>query len=77
MTRQLLTRYADFDTAAFDSDAENRGNAGLSLLQLWRGDGGAHWALFGVNDPDKARAWLDKSGALGHGPTESHFLETA
>ncbi|MHA6326224.1 hypothetical protein [Roseivivax sp. CAU 1753] len=77
MSHQLLVRYATFDRADFDDDAENRGNAGLSLLQLWRSEGGAHWALFQVNDVDKARGWLDKSGALGHGPSESHFLETA
>ncbi len=76
MSNQLLARYAGFDRAAFDGDAENRSTAGVSLLQLWRGDG-SHWALFDVNDRDKARAWLDKSAALGHGPSESHFLETA
>lgn len=76
MSHQLLTRYAAFDQAAFDSDAENRANAGLSLLQLWRGDTG-HWALFSLHDRDTARAWLDKAAALGHGPSESHFLETA
>ena len=76
MTQQLLARYDSFDRAAFDGDAENRSNAGVSLLQLWRGSG-SHWALFGINDADKARDWLDKTAALGHGPAEHHFLETA
>ncbi len=77
MSHQLLTRYATFDRSAFDADAENRSNAGVSLLQLWRGNGDTHWALFDVNDAAKARAWLEKTTALDHGPTESHFLETA
>ena len=34
-----VTEYAQFKTA-FDADAEDRGNNGLSLLQLWREDGG-------------------------------------
>jgi hypothetical protein len=77
MSHQLLTRYASFDQSAFDADAENRRTAGVSLLQLWHEKGGAHWALFDMSDAGKARGWLDRSGALGHGPTESHFLETA
>ena len=76
MSHHLLLRYTSFDQAAFDGDAENRSNAGVSQLQLWRGDSG-HWALFDIRDPDKAQAWLDKSNALGHGPAEAHFLETA
>ena len=77
MSQQLLLRYASFDRSAFDADAENRGTAGVSLLQLWRAEGGTHWALFAVNDRDKAKVWLDKTAALGHGATDSHFLETA
>ena len=76
MSLQLLTRYTAFDKAAFDADAENRGQAGLSLLQLWRGEG-AHWALFSVNDRGKAQDWLSRAGSMGHGPDESHLLETA
>ncbi|MFZ5964039.1 hypothetical protein ACOXXX_13900 [Thalassococcus sp. BH17M4-6] len=76
MSQQMLARYDSFDRDAFDGDAENRSRAGLSLMQLWRGDGG-HWALFGVNDVDEAREWLHKASALGHGPVNHYFLETA
>ncbi|KMK66340.1 hypothetical protein [Puniceibacterium sp. IMCC21224] len=77
MSHQLIVKFADFDRGAFDVDAENRGTAGLTLLQLWRGVAGAHWALFEVKDADKARRWIDNSVSLGHGPSEHHFLETA
>lgn len=77
MSRQLLARYDSFDKSAFDGDRENRSDAGISLLQLWRTTAGGYWALFDINDSDKARAWVDKTSALGHGPSETHFLETA
>ncbi|MGY9049407.1 hypothetical protein P775_22510 [Puniceibacterium antarcticum] len=76
MSHQLLARYDSFDKTAFDGDAENRSTAGVSLLQLWHATTGSHWALFNISDADKARAWLDKTAALGHGPTEHHFVET-
>jgi len=48
MTTQLLLRYDSFDRAAHDAEAEDRADAGLTQLQLWREDTGAHWALFEV-----------------------------
>ncbi len=54
MSQQLLLRYDSFDRTRFDDEAENRANAGLTLLQLWLEDSAAHWALFSVNDIDKA-----------------------
>jgi len=77
MTIQLLLRYDSFDRAAHDADAEDRANAGLTQLQIWREDTGAHWALFEVADADRAKAWVKKETGLGHGPAEYHLLETA
>ena len=77
MTTQLLLRYDSFDRAAYDADAEDRGGAGLTQLQLWREESGAHWALFSVTDTDRARAWVKKETGPGHGPAEFHLLETA
>lgn len=77
MSTQLLIRYDNFDRAAFDTDAEARGQAGLTLLQLWRENATSYWALFSVNDGKKAKAWLDKERGLGHGPATAHMLETA
>lgn len=54
--------YATFKTA-FDNDAEDRGNNGLSLLQLWRENNTSAWALFQVNNAKAAREYLD--GAAG------------
>ncbi|SDE67976.1 hypothetical protein SAMN04488105_106111 [Salipiger thiooxidans] len=75
---QLLLRYTSFDAGQFDGDAENRGNAGLTLLQRWQEtDGAATWLLFSINDADKARSWLSQADSLGHAPAEAHFLRTA
>ncbi|GAA4217879.1 hypothetical protein J4E08_14985 [Sagittula sp. NFXS13] len=75
MTTQLLLKYDHFDQSAFDADAEARGQAGLTLLQMWK-EGSARWALFTVNDGQKARDWLSKESALSHPPAASHMLET-
>lgn len=76
-----IVEYAPFK-AAFDADAEDRGNNGLSLLQLWREDDRNVWALFSVSDAAAASAYLE--GAAGvfysHGgviDTSYHFVETA
>lgn len=76
-----VTEYASFRTA-FDADAEDRGNNGLSLLQLWREDATSAWALYTVSDAKAARAWLE--GAAGVFNTQAgvtaadfHFVETA
>tara|TARA_B100000949_G_scaffold102773_1_gene91448 strand:+ start:319 stop:555 length:237 start_codon:yes stop_codon:yes gene_type:complete len=78
MATQLLLHFPGFDEAQFDSDAENRANAGLTLLQRWTEESGSgHWLLFSVNDLPKAKGWLEKTSALGHGPAASHVLRTA
>ena len=76
-----VTEYAQFKTA-FEADAEDRGNNGLSLLQLWREDGGNAWALYSVADVQAARDYLD--GAAGVFNSQAgvraavfHFVETA
>lgn len=73
--------YAAFRTA-FDADAEDRGQNGLSLLQLWRENDGSAWALFRVSDAKAARAWLDGAAAVfnsqaGVSATSFHMVETA
>lgn len=73
--------YAAFRTA-FDADAEDRGQNGLSLLQLWREDNGNAWALYTVHDAHAARAWLEGAAAVfnsqaGVTGTAFHFVETA
>ncbi len=61
---------------AFDSTAEARRDAGLSLLQLWRdADQPAVFALFEVTDRKRAQKWLAKEAALGATAT-AHFVET-
>lgn len=64
---QMIAHYTvnDFTAfkAAFDNDAEDRSNNGLSLLQLWRQDNRNAWALFSVGDATAAKAYLD--GAAG------------
>ena len=79
---QLLVRfdtkgYDDWKTA-FDNDSENRMNAGLTQLQLWRDadNTATAWALFDANDRGKADAWLNKESGLG-ATTTHHFLRTA
>lgn len=83
---QLIAHYQIADYAgfrsAFDADAEDRGHAGLSLLQLWREDGRNAWALFQVNDAKAARAYLSGGAAVfdaqaGVTATDFHFVETA
>lgn len=83
---QLIAHYAIADYAAFrtafDADAEDRGNNGLSLLQLWREDNGNAWALYQVNDAKAARAYLSGAAATfnaqaGVSAADFHFVETA
>ena len=77
MSQQLLLRYDSFDAGRFDAEAETRAQAGLTLLQLWTEGSAAHWALFTVNDAEKAQNWLSQEASLGHGPSASHMLSTA
>lgn len=83
---QMIAHYQVADYAqfknAFDADAEDRGNNGLSLLQLWREDGGNAWALYAVADAKAARDYLDGAAGVfnsqaGVRGTAFHFVETA
>lgn len=83
---QLLVNYkvADYTAfkSAFDADAEDRGAAGLSLLQLWREDGSSAWALYQVSDARRANEYLNgAAGAFnaqaGVSGAALHFVETA
>lgn len=81
LVHYTLSDYARFRTA-FDADAEDRGQNGLSLLQLWRENDASAWALYQVNDAAAARAYLGGGGAAfasqaGVGSLQFHFLETA
>ena len=62
----------------FDDDAEKRRDAGLTLLQMWRGadDASAVTCLFEVNDRGRAETWLKTESALG-APADARFLRTA
>lgn len=83
---QMIAKYSFPDYAAFktafDADAEDRANNGLSLLQLWRENDGTAWALYSVSDAKAARGYLEgaagvfnsQAGVIG---TEFHFVETA
>lgn len=76
-----IADYAGFRTA-FDADAEDRGQNGLSLLQLWRENDGSAWALFSVGDAKTARAYLNGAAGVfnsqaGISATSFHFVETA
>ncbi|WP_371156325.1 DUF3303 family protein [Jannaschia sp. 2305UL9-9] len=70
---------ADYDAWKQDLDAtaEQRMQAGMTLLQLWRqADGPGVTALFEVNDRKKAQAWLDRESATGP-DLDARFLRTA
>jgi hypothetical protein len=79
---QLLIDYttASFPAwkAEFDADAENRMQAGLTLLQMWReaDNPNAVACLFEVNDRARAQAWLDKEAGFG-AAFPARFLKTA
>lgn len=83
---QLIAHYTIADYAvfrtAFDADAEDRGQNGLSLLQLWRENDRNAWALYQVNDAKAARAYLEGAAAVfnsqaGVTAVSHHFVETA
>jgi len=83
---QMIAHYSIADyarfRAAFDADAEDRGNNGLSLLQLWRESDQSAWALFQVADAAAARAYLEGAAGVfnnqaGVSATAFHFVETA
>lgn len=85
---QLIARLAvaDYDSwrRNFDDDAEARGNAGLTLLQIWRqdDDGSRVWMLFEVSEKAMADEYLEGLGQLhaeqsGASGGEHYFLRTA
>lgn len=77
---QLLIQTSAPDYAAwksaFDAEGENIAQAGLSTLQIWKGEGGAVLVLFQVASRERAQGWLSRQSALGRGVT-AQFLETA
>lgn len=78
---RLTGGFAKFK-AAFDADAEDRGNNSLGLLQLWTEDDQNAWALYQVADAKRARAYLDGAAGVfnsqaGVGEARFHMVETA
>lgn len=79
-------KVADYDAwrRSFDDDAETRGNAGLTLLQLWRqvDETNRVWMLFEVSERAMAEEYLEGLGQLhaeqgGASEGGHHFLRTA
>jgi hypothetical protein len=64
--------------SAFDGDAENRMQAGLTLLQMWRSadNASAVVCLFEVNDRRRAEEWVAKETGFGAALT-TEFLKIA
>ena len=77
---QLLvqTNAADFTLwkSAFDAQAEGIANAGLSTLQIWKGEETAILVLFEVHNRARAQDWLSTQAAFGKG-LNVQFLTTA
>jgi hypothetical protein len=61
-------RVGDYDAwrRAFDDDAESRGNAGLTLLQIWRqaDDAAVVWMLYEVSERAMADTYFEGLGQL-------------
>ena len=86
MTNQLIARYdiADYAQfrAEFDNDSEDRGNASLSVLQIWREGSARVWVLYQIADGKRAMDYLDgaaqvfnsRAGVTG---AEFHVVQTA
>jgi hypothetical protein len=79
---QLICRFDTKDWDAwkvrFDEQSENRAQAGLTLLQLWR-DADTHEAavaLFEVADRERAETWLEREAGFGQALT-SDFVKRA
>jgi hypothetical protein len=73
----ITTSGYDAWKTGFDAHAEDRGQSGLNLLQLWHdADAPARVvALFEVADRPRAEAWVKRQSAL-HGPVSAQFLRT-
>lgn len=85
---QLIVRHGieDYDTwrRAFDGDVEARGQASLTLLQIWRDldDRRSVWLLYEVHDRKRAEAYFDGLAQVharqsGVTATDRHYLATA
>ncbi|MFB2531101.1 hypothetical protein ACEYYA_02935 [Paracoccus sp. p3-h83] len=84
---QLIARYdiADYDRwkAAFNGQSEALGQAGLSVLQIWREDGAARvFVLYQLSDRGRAEKALAAMGDLiaaagGVSASEYHYVRTA
>lgn len=86
MTNQLIARYDIADYAQFrtefDRDAEDRGNASLSVLQIWREGNARVWVLYQIADGKRALAYLDGAAQVfnsraGVTAAEFHVVQTA
>ncbi len=79
---QLIVQFSTggFDAwkADYDAHAETRGQAGLTMLQMWRDadDPDRAVVLFEVHDRAKAETWLGQQSAL-KGGAAAQFLKTA
>lgn len=64
--------------AGFDDRAEARGQAGLTVLQIWRDadDLSRAMILFEAQDRRRAEEWVRTETAL-HAPVTARFLRTA
>jgi hypothetical protein len=62
----------------YDDRAEARGQAGLTMLQMWRDadDGSRAVVLFETHDRARAEEWVRTESAL-HAPVTARFLRTA
>ena len=85
MTNQIIARYdiADYGQfrTEFDADAEDRGNASLSVLQIWREGENRVWVLYQIADGKRAMAYLDGAGQVFNGragvsATDFHVVQT-
>lgn len=86
MTHQIIARYDITDyaqfRAAFDADAEDRGSASLSVLQIWREGTARVWVLYQTSDSARAMAYLNGAGHVadnraGVTGAEFHAVQTA
>ena len=83
---QMIAHYTVADFAAFrsqfDQDAEDRGNASLSVLQIWREGNARVWVLYQIADGKRALAYLDGAAQVfnsraGVTAAEFHVVQTA
>lgn len=86
MSMQMIAHYKIAEYARFkeqfDAHAEDRGNNGLSLLQLWREGDGSAWALYQISNAARAQDYLGKAATVfntqaGVTDAEFHLVETA